>query len=262
MNPWSEGEDRRKLESVRIGAAEVRPGGRVRLHPRGRADIFDLVLAGKSAVVEAIEQDFEGRAYLAVIVEDDPGADLGMLRQPGHRFFFSPEEVEPMIQGRSETVAMKILVAGVGNIFLGDDAFGVEVVRRLALRPQRVGVRVVDFGIRGLDLAYAILDGYDAVLVVDAMPRGGEPGTLYVLEPELGTSAPEPALVEGHNLDPVRVLALVSALGGDVRRLLVVGCEPEPADEEDDFRDGLSPPVAAAVDEAVALVESLIARLC
>jgi hydrogenase maturation protease len=155
---------------------------------------------------------------------------------------------------------MRILVAGVGNIFLGDDAFGVEVVRRLALRPQGDGVRVVDFGIRGLDLAYAILDGYDAVIVVDAMPRGGEPGTLYVLEPEIDAGG-EQALVEGHNLDPVRVLALVSALGGDVRRLLIVGCEPEPAIDEDDFRDGLSPPVAAVVDEAVGLVESLIVRL-
>jgi hydrogenase maturation protease len=156
---------------------------------------------------------------------------------------------------------MRILVAGVGNIFLGDDAFGVEVVRRLAMRPQWDGIRVVDFGIRGLDLAYAILDGYDAVIVVDAMPRGGEPGTLYVLEPEIEVGGAEPALVEGHNLDPVRVLALVAALGGEVRRLLVVGCEPAPTAEEDDFRDGLSPRVAAAVDGAVTVVESLIARL-
>jgi hypothetical protein len=96
MSAWSFEDDRRKLECVHIGAAEIRAGGRVRLHPRGRSDILDLALAGKTAVVEAIEQDFEGRAYLAVIVDDDPGADLGMLRQPGHRFFFSPEEVEPL----------------------------------------------------------------------------------------------------------------------------------------------------------------------
>lgn len=155
---------------------------------------------------------------------------------------------------------MRILVAGVGNIFFGDDAFGVEVAQRLARRPQPDGVRVVDFGIRGLDLAYAILDGFDAVLVVDAMPRGGIPGTIYILEPELRNVRPEAALVEGHNLDPVRVLGLVSALGGDVRRLVIVGCEPEPV-VDDDFRDGLSPPVAAAVDEAVVVVESWIARL-
>jgi hypothetical protein len=96
MKPWSFEDDRRKLECLHIGDRELRAGGRVRLHPRGRSDILDIALAGKSAVVEAIEQDFEGRAYLAVIVEDDPGADLGMLRQPGHRFFFSPEEVEPL----------------------------------------------------------------------------------------------------------------------------------------------------------------------
>jgi hypothetical protein len=96
MKEWSWEDDRKKLECLHIGAAEIRPGGRVRLHPRGRADILDMALAGKSAVVEAIEQDLEGRAYLAVIVEDDPGADLGLLRQPGHRFFFSPEEVEPL----------------------------------------------------------------------------------------------------------------------------------------------------------------------
>jgi hydrogenase maturation protease len=93
------------------------------------------------------------------------------------------------------------------------------------------------------------------------MPRGGEPGTLYVIEPKLDDAGAKPsAPIEGHNLDPVRVLALVSALGGQVRRLLVVGCEPTP-NGEDEFQDGLSPPVAAAVEEAADLVESLIARL-
>src|SRR5438128_1754175 len=87
-----------------------------------------------------------------------------------------------------------VLVAGVGNIFLGDDAFGVEVAQRLARRPLPAGVRVVDFGIRGLDLAYALLDPYEAVILVDAMPRGEQPGTLYVLEPDLG---PDSAPAEG-----------------------------------------------------------------
>jgi hypothetical protein len=88
--------DRRRLECLHIGAAEVRQGDRVRLRPRGRADILDMALAGMTATVEAIEEDYDGRAYLAVIVDDDPGKDLGALRQPGHRFFFSPEEVEPL----------------------------------------------------------------------------------------------------------------------------------------------------------------------
>ena len=82
----------------------------------------------------------------------------------------------------------RILIAGIGNIFLGDDAFGVEVARRLVRRRLPDGVRVVDFGIRGLDLTYALLDGYEAVILVDAAPRGGPPGTLYVLEPPAGRS--------------------------------------------------------------------------
>jgi hypothetical protein len=96
MTSWDPEADRRRLECLHIGPAEIRPGDRVRLRPRGRADILDLALAGKTATVEAIEEDYEGRAYLAVTVDDDPGKDLGMLRQPGHRFFFSPEEVETL----------------------------------------------------------------------------------------------------------------------------------------------------------------------
>jgi hypothetical protein len=96
MTGWDPESDRRQLECIHIGAAEVRQGDRVRLRPRSRADILDLALAGKVATVEAIEQDYDGRAYLAVTVDDDPGKDLGALRQPGHRFFFQPDEVEPM----------------------------------------------------------------------------------------------------------------------------------------------------------------------
>jgi hypothetical protein len=93
---WDPEADRRRIECLHLGAAEVRQGDRVRLQPRGRADILDLALAGKTATVEAIEEDVDGRVWLAVIVDDDPGRDLGMLRQPGHRFFFAPEEVEPL----------------------------------------------------------------------------------------------------------------------------------------------------------------------
>jgi hydrogenase maturation protease len=159
----------------------------------------------------------------------------------------------------------RVLIACVGNIFLGDDAFGVEVAKRLAQRPLPQGVRVLDFGIRGLDLAYALLDGYDAVVLVDAAPRGGQPGTLFVLEPELATAlSPSEGgtLIETHNMDPARVLRLVASLGGQVQRLIVVGCEPQmsPGDEED-VPFEMSAPVRAAVDEAVLLVESLVARL-
>ena len=99
MDSWDPEVDRKRLECLHIGPCELRQGGRVCLRPRGRADILDLALAGKTATVEAIEQDFEGRVYLAVIVDDDPGKDLGALRQPGHRFFFQPEEVEPLSEG-------------------------------------------------------------------------------------------------------------------------------------------------------------------
>ena len=159
----------------------------------------------------------------------------------------------------------RVLVACVGNIFLGDDAFGVEVARRLMGREQAEGVRVVDFDIRGLDLTYALLDGHDGVILVDAAPRGGPPGTLYVLEPSADDPpGPEDAgpSIELHSLDPVKVLRLARAMGGRVDRLVVVGCEPTaPEDGSDDMRAGLSEPVRAAVDEAVLLVESLVARL-
>jgi len=97
VGDWSFESDRKRIDCVHIGPAEVREGSHVRLRPLGRADIMDLVLAGKSAVIEAIEQDFDGRVHLAVTIDDDPGRDLGILRQPGHRFFFLTDEVEPIL---------------------------------------------------------------------------------------------------------------------------------------------------------------------
>ena len=157
----------------------------------------------------------------------------------------------------------RVLVAGVGNIFLGDDAFGVEVVRELARRPVPAAVRVVDFGIRGLDLTYALLDGYETVILVDAAPRGGLPGTLYVLEveqPAPAVSAEGPT-VEGHNLDPARVLRLAATMGSRVQRMLVVGCEPGTPGDVEEMSAGLSDPVRAAVVEAVLVIEGLIGKL-
>jgi len=157
----------------------------------------------------------------------------------------------------------RILIAGIGNIFLGDDAFGVEVARRLGALPLPHEVRVVDFGIRGLDLAYALLDDYEAVVLVDACPRGEPPGTLSVLELPTGEPADPGAnpMVEGHNLDPARVLQLAASLGAGVGRMILVGCEPKPIDESADFGFELSPQARAAVDEAVPLVHSLVLRL-
>jgi len=159
----------------------------------------------------------------------------------------------------------RILIAGVGNIFLGDDGFGVEVAQRLMRRPMPDGVRVVDFGIRGFDLAYALMDDYDAVVLVDALPRGDAPGTLYTIEPDLralDVPAAEDAAVETHGMNPLKVLGMVKAMGGQPKRLLVVGCEPEASvDGEDIERMGLSDPVAAAVGPAVGMVESLVANI-
>jgi hydrogenase maturation protease len=158
----------------------------------------------------------------------------------------------------------RILIAGIGNIFMGDDAFGVEVARRLSRRRLPDGVRVVDFGIRGLDLAYAMLDD-DIAILVDATPRGEPVGTLYVIELESNpTREPDPRemLIETHGMDPQKVLNLVAALGGRSQRVLLVGCEPAPLGPDEDAAMRLSEPVQAAVDEAVGLIESLVEEIC
>jgi hydrogenase maturation protease len=157
-----------------------------------------------------------------------------------------------------------ILVAGVGNIFLGDDAFGVEVARSLATRQLPRSVSVKDFGIRGFDLAYALLDPWNTVILVDALPRGEAPGTLYLLEPNLeglGRSASAGTEMNPHSLDPVRVLNFAASMGTISARVLVVGCEPNDFGEELEGRMGLSPPVQAAVEGAAKMVEELVGRI-
>jgi hydrogenase maturation protease len=152
-----------------------------------------------------------------------------------------------------------ILIAGVGNIFLGDDGFGVEVARRMATRALPEGVRVSDFGIRGFDLAYAIAEDHDAVILVDATRRGEAPGTVYALE--LGMDGRFPGAIETHGMDPANVLRLVAALGGRPRRVLLVGCEPSAIDADPEEPTGLSAPVEAAVGGAIEMIESLVARI-
>jgi len=155
----------------------------------------------------------------------------------------------------------RILIAGIGNIFLGDDGFGCEVLRRLMGRTWPENVRVVDFGIRGFDLAYALMDGYDVTVLVDATPCGGQPGTLYTIEPdlnELDNLDPHGLMVETHGMNPMKVLAMVKSMGGEFKRILLVGCEPQTFGPEEG-QMGLSERVEAAVDEAVKVVESLVA---
>jgi len=271
MNEWEWNllEDKATLDHVRIGEATVRTGDRVRLHPKAGGDILDIALRGQVAIVESIEEDYEGAQHICVVLDDDPGRDLGMMRQPGHRFFFTPAEVEALEPTESDappetrSIAEKpaILVACIGNIFLGDDGFGVEVARRLLARPQRDGVRVVDFGIRGFDLAYALQDGYENTVLVDAYPHGQEPGAVSVVEPDLARLDEAPGgFVEPHAMNPMNVLRMAKAMNGSLRRVLLVGCEPLTLGG-DEGHMGLSPVVEAAVDEAVAQIERLVNRI-
>jgi hydrogenase maturation protease len=155
----------------------------------------------------------------------------------------------------------RILIAGMGNIFLGDDAFGVEVVRELPHHTLPSEVRVVDFGIRGYDLAYALGDDYDAAILVDATPRGEDPGTLYLIEPDLSELGRlDHASVDAHSLGPVRVLQMAEALGGHPPRLYLIGCEPGELNSGDGHM-GLSEAVAAAVPKAVEMIEALLKEL-
>ncbi len=156
----------------------------------------------------------------------------------------------------TSTQTGRTLVACLGNIFLSDDGFGVEVARRLARHQLPAGVRVTDYGIRGMHLAYDLAEGFDSTILVDATQRGGEPGTVYLIEPE---PAPDdvPAsmsLLNAHGMQPDLVLSLAGTLGADAGRVLVVGCEPASLEEG----IGLSAPVAAAVDDAVRMVTRLV----
>jgi len=151
-----------------------------------------------------------------------------------------------------------VLVAGIGNIFQSDDAFGVEVARRVRSRELPDGVRVEDYGIRGVHLAYELLDGYDALVLVDAVPMGEPPGTLVVMEPEpdAATTGDQPVL-DAHTMSPDVVLGTLARLGGHVGRTYVLGCQPATLEEG----MMLSPPVAAAIDGAVEMCIQLVTEI-
>jgi len=262
---WHALEDKAQARHVTIAGVEVRVGDRIRLRPRQGGDVLDIALAGQIGIVESLEQDYEGKNHVCVVLEDDPGRELGMLRQPGHRFFFNPEEIEPLPTDEARAASgarqARVLIAGIGNIFLGDDGFGVEVVKRLSAREMPAGVRVVDFGIRGFDLAYALQDGYETTILVDACPHGRAPGTISLIEPDLGKlDEPQPGMIETHGMNPLNVLRMAAAMGGGLRKVLLIGCEPETLGG-DEGKMGLSGPVEAAVDEAVRLIASLAEKI-
>jgi hydrogenase maturation protease len=152
------------------------------------------------------------------------------------------------------------LVAGIGNIFLGDDGFGCAVARELEPMEMPRGVRVVDYGIRGLDLAYALLEPYKRVIFVDAIRRGEPPGTVYVLQPEIAGGNDNISL-DPHSMDPVHLLAMARSLGEITAEIYIVGCEPLDFGDELEGRMELSAPVAAAVPEAARAVLDLMQRV-
>lgn len=267
---WSLLEAKSRLDSIEVAGVTIRPGDRVRLHPEEGGDILDLALQEQIAIVESIEEDYESNAHICVVLESDPGRDMGMMRQTGHRFFFTPSEVEPFgplddsempASEREAAAKPSILIAGIGNIFFGDDAFGVEVARKMLSTPQAGGVRVVDFGIRGLDLAYALQDGYETAILVDAYPHGQKPGTVSVLEPDLSELDRQVSdIVQPHAMNPMNVLRMAKAIQVRTRQILLVGCEPKDLGAEDG-RMGLSDEVTAAVDQAVATIGVMVTQI-
>jgi hydrogenase maturation protease len=269
MNEWEWQllEDKTLVDAIEIAGSRAKAGDSVRLHPHKRGDILDLALDGQVATIECLEQDYEGKSHVCVVLDDDPGRDMGLLRQPGHRFFFDPDEIEPLphvaqAEGQSRRETHRILVAGIGNIFLGDDGFGVEVVRRLAGSELPACVRVADFGIRGFDLAYAMQDGYDLIILVDACARGEAPGTVYVVEPDLAAleqSGHSHGFVETHGMHPMNVLRMARGMNAQLKRVLVVGCEPASLGGEEGAM-GLTGVVEASLDQALETVRSLIDR--
>lgn len=155
----------------------------------------------------------------------------------------------------------QILIAGIGNAWLRDDGFGGEVARRLAERPLPDGVQVMDFGSGGLDLAYEVMRGYDALVLVDVSRQGSAPGTLYVMEAsedEVEGGIEDGQMLDPHGMDPQTVLRFVKYVGGWPGRVLVVACEPEVVD---DVGLGLSDAVQGAVARAVDVVLETVREL-
>jgi hydrogenase maturation protease len=248
------------MRTVTSGGVELGRGSKVVLRPRAGGDVFGAAMSGMVATVEAIHEDLDGKVHLAVTLEDDPGQALGADRRPGHRFFFGPDEVEPL--AGPPPPAKRVLVAGIGNVFFGDDGFGVAVAAELKRRELPRGVDVVDFGIRGMDLVFALGEGYDVALFVDAVPRGEAPGTVFLIEPQL-EEPDEPMMLDAHGMDPVKVLALAGQLGPVPERILLIGCEPLTGVSSDDEElvGELSDPVRVAVVVAAQLVEQTLAEL-
>ena len=239
---WDPGADASvdpESDTVLVGAVEVGRGSRVVLR-RGTAGPTPSTCSWPAARPPwpAVFHDVDEGVHLAVTVDDDPGADL--KDSHGRYLYFAPDEVEPLRSAAERAPAMsRILVACVGNIFRSDDGFGVEVAGRLAGAEVPEGTRIEDFGIRSVHLAYELMEGYD---VLRARRHGGPAGRAARLAlpdragPGVAPRAARPASfpqgpVDAHDLPPGGVLSLLPDLGGQVGRVLVVGCRPETLDD-------------------------------
>ncbi len=250
---WDPGADASvspETDEVTIDGVAVRKGSRVRLRPGGRADAHDMFLAGRIAR----RAGRPARRRRPVAPRGHPGGRP--RRRPVRRA--RPVPVLRHGRGRAAVTGTRVLVAGIGNVFLGDDGFGVEVVARLAGVRLPDWAKVVDYGVRGMHLAYDLAGAdHDLTIMVDATARGDLPGTVYVVEldrPDPEEAAGSPPLLDAHGMQPDVVMRLVGVLGGDPGRVLLVGCEPEVLDH----RMGLSPVVESAVDTAVRVVVDLV----
>jgi hydrogenase maturation protease len=155
----------------------------------------------------------------------------------------------------------KILIAGIGNIFNGDDAFGCEVIREIPAGAFPATVAVIDYGIRSYDLAYALTSDYDAIVLVDATSRGKESGTLYLIEPDIKRlDEIERVAVDAHSMNPVSVIHMAQSIGGVKGKLYLVGCEPAVL-ESDEGQMGLSMQVQAAVPQALEMIATLVKEI-
>jgi hydrogenase maturation protease len=246
-------------DSVLVGGVEVVRGSRVLLRPGPGTDAQDRFLDGLRATVQAVVHDVDGGVHVAVSVDGDPAAEMQLAH--GRFRYFRPQEIEPAPVDE-DAASRKVLVAGIGNVFRSDDGFGVEVVRALRGRTLPADVEVVDVGVRGMHLAFQLLDGYRALVIVDAVRRGDVPGTVCTLEHHLD-APPGAAAFDAHGMDPQSVLDQLDALAASmgiarpVERVFVVGCEPARLDDG----IGLSPPVAAAVETAAGTVTDLVTSL-
>ncbi|MEP7145559.1 MAG: hydrogenase maturation protease [bacterium] len=174
--------------------------------------------------------------------------------------FYLPDN-EHIGETKTLTARKRVMIAGVGNMFMQDDGFGGAVIKKILTRKYPEGVEIKDFGTGGLKLAYDLLKGYDALILIDAAKRGEPPGTVYVIEPdekEISSDLEEGGLIDPHGADPVTVLRFVKGLGAWPAKVLLIGCEP---DSVDDFQIGLSEPVSAAVDKAADLVDDILKNI-